>query len=177
MNSPVSLTPLQRAQLNFWSGFQDYARKHARRITPTAPQPDTWMFIAIGKTGFGLNAVASTVSWDGSGYTGGLGIRAEFLILDSRPFFDKLREEQHRIQAEFGEQQLIWFSKDRVKQCKVFLQRRVDWREAASRHQCYEWLVQNLDRLHEVFAPLVRGPGIWDLAKVVWQKIKERCRW
>ena len=135
------------------------------------------MLIAIGRTGFGLCGVASTRSWNGSRYAIGSGIRAELLIFDGKQIFDRLRKEQHRIQAEFPEERLIWFSEERIKQCKVFVQKRTDWQDPKKRRECYEWLVRNLDRLHEVFAPLVQGPGIWDLAKVVWQKIKERCRW
>ena len=170
----MTMTSLKQEQFAFWTGFRDYARTHACRITPTAPQADTSMPIAIGKTGFGLNAVASTVHWDGSKYSSGLGIRAEFQIFDGRQIFDKLRKEQHQIQARFGEARLIWFSDDGVKQCKVFRQERMDWMNPNKRHESYEWLVQNLDRLHEVFAPLARGPGIWDYAKLAWRKIRRK---
>ena len=133
MSSPVSLTPLQRAQLDFWSGFRDYANQCARRIKPTAPQPDTSMPMAIGKDGFGLNAVASTLHWDGAKYTPGPEIRAEFLIFDAKHAFDRLRKEQYRIQAQFGGEPLIWFCEDGVKQCKIFLQQRVDWQDTKKR--------------------------------------------
>ena len=176
MNSPVSLTPLKRAQLDFWTGFRDYARKHECRISPTAPQPDTSMLIAIGRTGFGLCGVASTRSWDGSKYGVASGIRAEFLILDGKQIFDRLRKEQHRIQGHFPEERLIWFSEVGVKQCKVFVQKGMDWQDPKKRRECYEWLVRNLDRLHEVLAPLVKGPGIWDYMKLAWQRIKG-CSW
>ena len=171
------MTALKQDQLAFWIGFRDYARTHTRRITPTAPKADSQMPIAIGRTGFGLSAVASTVHWDGSQYSSGLGIRAEFQIFDARQIFDRLQKEQHRIQARFGEGRLIWFSDAGVKQCKVFRQERMDWRNPNKRQESYEWLVQNLDSLHRVFAPLARGPGIWDYAQLAWQKIKTWCRW
>ena len=70
------LTPTQQAQFNFWSEFRDYAMEHAKRIRPTAPQPQTWMWMSIGKTGFGLSAVAPVFGWD----SGEPEVRAEFAM-------------------------------------------------------------------------------------------------
>ena len=41
----------------------------------------------------------------------------------------------------------------------LFVQKSVDWRDTSRRRECYEWLVRNLDELHEVFAPLVQKLG------------------
>jgi hypothetical protein len=171
------MTPLQRTQLDFWTEFCDYASKNACRITPTAPQPDSCMPIAAGTDGFGLNAIASTHHWDGSKSAPGLGIRAEFVIFNAKHMFTRLRNEQDRIQAQFGEGHLIWLSQDRVKQCKIFLQQRIDWQDPSKRQQCYEWLVRNLDKVHEVFGPLARGPGIPECAKLLWHRIRGKWRW
>ena len=59
-----TLTLTQRAQLDFWTGFHGYAKSRAGRIRPIAPQPDTWMDMAIGRDGFRLVAVAATWNLD-----------------------------------------------------------------------------------------------------------------
>ena len=171
------MTLLQQAQVEFWTGFCDYANKHGCRIKPTAPPPDSCMPMAVGKDGFGLNAIASTHHWDGLKSTPGRGIRAEFLIFDAKHVFAGWRNEQDRIQAQFGEGHLIWLSQDGVKQCKIFLQRRIDWQDPSKRQQCYEWLVRNLDKLHEVFGSLAGGPGIWECAELLWSRIRGKFRW
>ena len=153
------MTLLQRDQLDFWTGFEDYASKHARRITPTAPQPDTWMSLAIGKVGFELGAVASTVGWDGLAWSGPPGIRAEFKIIGdlANARFESLRQGRDGIQTAFPGEHLTWHSVQGVQQRLVLLQKPVDWRDTSKRHECYQWLVWTLDKLHEVFAPLVNS--------------------
>ena len=147
-------TATQQAQFDFWSGFRDYASEHAARVNPTAPQPQTWMSMSIGKTGFGLSAVASTDGWDGSTWTGKPEIRAEFVMSskDSKQHFERLRDDRNTIDAELPDKP-EWYSDEEVQQRKIYFRKPTDWREEGARQDCYKWLVDNLDRLHIVFRP------------------------
>ena len=146
----TKLTATQQAQFDFWSGFRDYATENAKRIRPIAPQPQNWMAMSIGKTGFGLVAVASSDSWDGS--MGKAEIRAEFVMFskDSKLHFKKLSDSRTDLDAAFASKP-IWYSDDHVQQCKIFFRKSVDWRDEDTRPDCHKWLVHHLDRLHEVF--------------------------
>lgn len=147
------LTPTQRTQLDFWSGFRDYATANAAKISPTAALPQNWMRMSIGRTGFGLQAIASIGDWDGRNSPE---IRAEFLIFgkDAKQHFKRLRDDGSDINTSFA-QAPNWYSEAGVQQCKIVFRKAAEWRDRAVRQECYEWLVKNLDRLHEVFQPRI----------------------
>lgn len=145
-------TATQQAQFDFWSGFKDYATKHAKRISPTAPQPQNWMSLAIGRVGFGLYAIAS--AWGDDGVPE---IRAEFVMdsKNSKQHYAELSKDRERIQTELGGGSL-WYSADAVRQCKIYFRKPTDWRDDDEHQDCYEWLAGNLDRLHAVFQPRIQ---------------------
>ena len=145
-------TPTQQAQFDFWSGFREYAVGRNSKISPTAPQPQNWMWMSIGKGSFGLCAVASTDGWDGSAWTGKPEIRAELVMAskDSKQHFDELTAERDAINRQFPCKP-EWYSEEGVQQRKVFFRKSVDWKLPEEQESCYRWLVEKLDRLHEVF--------------------------
>lgn len=149
--SKTQLTATRQAQSDFWTGFNRYATEHAARITPTAARPKSWMPMSIGKTGFGLRAFASTTRWDGSQ---GPEVRAAFMIRDSKRGFEELSRDRAAIEAKFDEQ-LTWTSEPGVQKSWIVLLKSVDWRKLSARDECYRWLVEKLDRLHEVFQPRI----------------------
>ena len=142
------LTPVKRAQLDFWRGFGDYASAHAKRITPPAARPHYGMAMRIG-SGFSLSAVASTSEEDGRP-----GIRAAFVLSGKKAAqrFAGLSREREKIEAELSGKP-EWYSPEGVQQRKVIFRKSVDWQPPGKRKECYEWLVERLDRLHEVFQP------------------------
>lgn len=145
-------TRTQQAQFDFWTGFKAYATEHAKRISPIAPQAQNWMTLAIGKTGFGLCAVAS--AWGGDGAPE---IRAEFLVdsKNSKQHYAELSKDREQIQTELGGG-LLWYSADGVRQCKIYLRRSSNWQDPRVQEDCYNWLVEKLDRLHAVFQPRIQ---------------------
>lgn len=152
LSAKIKRTPTQQAQFDFWSGFNDYAKKHAARIRPTTPKGQNWMRMSIGKTGFGLRAFASTTTWDGSESPE---IRAALMIKNSKRGFEELSRDRAAIEAEFGEA-LMWYSEEGVQKSWILLLNPVDWRTQNARAGCYRWLVEKLDRLHEVFQPRIQ---------------------
>ena len=154
--SKTKRTPTQQAQFDFWSGFREYVADRNSRVSLTAPQPQHWMGMSIGKGGFGLCAVASTDSWDGSAWTGKPEIRAELVMAskNSRQHFDALTVERNAIDAQFPSPP-EWYSEEGVQQCKVFFRKSVNWQTSDEQEECHKWLIENLDRLHEVFQPRI----------------------
>lgn len=143
----ADLTEVQQERIDFWHGFHAYAKEHAAKISPTTPKPNTWMGLAIGKSDFRLQAIAS--SWS----DGQPEIRAELVIFggDTARRFDALASERDRIDAEFGADQLEWHAPDDTQQRRIYVRRRVNWRDDRRQAECHAWLVENLDRLYEVF--------------------------
>ena len=150
----ISLTPVQQAQLDFWTGFRGYAAKRAQHIRPIKPSPQTWMRMAIGKTDLGLNAVAST----GDSQGGGPALRAEFVADGQRAHsrYEQLQKEQHDIEEAFGEP-MEWYAPEGTVSRIIRVGRSVDWTEERQHEECYRWLVEKLDKLHEVFSPRIKN--------------------
>ena len=57
--SRPELNETQQLQLDFWTEFRTYAIEHAVSIKPIKPLPQTWMGLAVGRSGFRLAAIAS----------------------------------------------------------------------------------------------------------------------
>ena len=150
----VSLTLNQQARLDFWTGFHEYVAECAQRIRPTKPSPLAWMAMAIGKTGFGLSAVAS--AWDSR--ADGPALRAEVVVSGERAHkrHEQLRKEQHDIEEAFGEP-LEWYEPGDTLRRIIRVRQPVDWTEESQREECYRWLVEKLDKLHEVFSPRIKN--------------------
>ena len=150
----MMLTPTPRTQLDFWEGFHRYATMNAKRISPTKPQADTWMDMAVGRNFFRLAAFATTLNWDDEPEPE---IRAALWVdgPNAERNYELLKKERDTIHAEFGAD-LDWITKPGVNLRTIHLRRAVDWREPDAREDCYRWLVEKLDRLHEVFQPRIQ---------------------
>lgn len=55
----AALTPAKEMQIEFWTAFREYVETHRASFKPTKPLLQHWMNIAIGRSGFKLNAIAS----------------------------------------------------------------------------------------------------------------------
>ena len=143
----------QQAQLDFWSGFRTYATEHATRISPIAPQPQNWMAMSIGRAGFALYAIAAAWGWRSSEPE----IRAELVMngQDAKQQYELLTKERTEIENSFNSAP-TWSAEEGTKQRKIYFRKLIDWRDEAQRDECYRWLVDNLDGLHEVFQPRIR---------------------
>ena len=153
-NDPYSGQPsVPLDQLRFWLEFHDYARRRARRIRPTKPQPQEWMRMAVGRRGFSVNAIANSCS----DITGEPELRAEFQTRgpDAKRPYEILRLDRSRIEHEFGVE-LEWHSVDDHYKCRIFVRRAIDWRDPRRHSECFAWLVENLDRLHRIFHDRIR---------------------
>ena len=147
------MTSTRQAQLDFWTGFHGFATANARWIQPTAPQPETWMDMKIGKSDFRLAAFAPTRNWDNAPAPE---IRASLWVdgPNAGGNFALLAKARDTIHEQLGED-LEWITKPGVTLRTIHLRRAVDWRNPDAREDCYRWLVEKLDRLHEVFQPRI----------------------
>ncbi len=153
-SSTGGLSETRQAQLDFWRDFSDHASQNAKRITPTMPRPQLWMGMAIGRTGFGLRAIAST--W---GEGAKPEVRAEVVIRDSETHYPLLERDRDAIGREFEGNPLSWYAPEEGGDAKIYVRREVDWRDRAERAACFEWLVKHLDELHRVFQPRIQKLG------------------
>ncbi|MEQ8763212.1 MAG: DUF4268 domain-containing protein [Planctomycetota bacterium] len=157
------LTESKKLQLEFWTGFRDYAEEHARRFRPVKPAPQHWMVIAIGRTGFSLSAIASLTSSETGGFDQNE-LRAQLEInhpqhADSA--YRQLLEGREGIERELGEE-AVWYEKDGVRQRRISLIRTADLRKREEWPEYYRWLTEKLDRLHKVLHGRVKSLVLGD---------------
>lgn len=150
---PTELSPVKRAQLDFWRGFADYAPEHQSRFSPTAPLAGSSMTLAIGRDGFGLQAIAAS-SWAGDPAE----LRAELVLSGDRAAerFKALERQRTQIDAQFGEQfgddSLLWDKNADTIQRKIYCRTQdPNWPDEGQREAGYQWLTERLNLLYEIF--------------------------
>lgn len=149
-------TEMKQLQYEYWAAFKAYATEHATRIKPVQPQYQNWITLAIGRSGFSLAAIAS--SWDSSAQSYlSHEIRAEFNITDkaSKDYFALLEAEKQLIESGFGEP-LVWYNQPDVRICRIYARRSVNLNDRHNWNEQHQWLVEKLDKLHEIFSGRVR---------------------
>lgn len=152
-NGPIELPPVKRAQLDFWRGFADYARKQKSKFRPTAPQAASSMTLAVGRDGCGLQAIAAS-SWAGDPPE----LRCEFVLLGDRAAerFRTLERQREEIDERFGEQfgddRLVWGTNTGAVLRKIYcMTRDPNWRNESQHETAYGWLTERLNLLYEIF--------------------------
>ena len=130
--SRVELSETQQLQLDFWTAFRTYASEHAVSIKPIKPLPQGWMGLAVGRTGFGLHAIASLWNSEREHYDTNE-VRAELQISNnqSHSYFALLETEKDEIHAELGFP-LTWYAPPDQKMKKIYARRDADLRDRKS---------------------------------------------
>jgi hypothetical protein len=153
----TAITETQQMQLEFWTGFREYMQNQQSPVKAVKPLPQTWMWMAIGRSGIGLTGNISTYSTETQAYGPGE-VRAELSLTDAhaKAYFQLLLAEKAAIEAEFGEP-LTWYSQEAVKSCRVYVSRGAEIRNREQWPELYEWLQQRLERLRTVFRDRVKA--------------------
>lgn len=157
----------KQLQLEYWTAFREYAIEQAVRIKPTKPLPQHWMNISLGRSGFTLLAISSTLNSEKQSSNRGE-IRAELQIMqktaeDSKGYFYLLKQQENVIETEFGES-LIWDSQPKRKSCLISIRKSVDLNNRDDWECQHRWLVEKLDRMHTVFSQRVKQLNLDDIS-------------
>jgi hypothetical protein len=151
-----ALTEAKQLQLEFWRAFREYAIEHGSTIKPTKPQPQHWMSVALGRSGFRLSAIASL--WDSvaESYESNE-LRAEVVIdtETSKSHFATLEAQKLAIETEIGES-LTWYNPSDKRMCRIYLRRSANIHDRAKWPEQHGWLLKKLEALHRAFAPRVK---------------------
>ncbi len=150
------LSEVQQTQFDFWTEFKEYMDEGSF-IRCSKPAPQNWMEMAVGRTGFGLSAIANT--WDSQdGKNPGV-LRAEFVVHHkphAKVIFAQLETEKEAIEKEFGEP-LDWYNPSNARVCRALVRNPVDIKIRENWPEYFDWLRTKLETLHEVFQPRVKN--------------------
>ena len=154
---PPKLSEIQRLRLEFWHAFCDHVAEEGARFSTRKPHSESWMEMAVGAAGFRIRAITST--WDSrdGNYDSGE-LRAEFVVKrhDANDLYAPLHARAAEIQEELGED-LTWDNPQDTKTWRAYLRKTADIQDRSSWPDQHEWLRSRLDRLSEVFGPMVKG--------------------
>lgn len=158
------LTPAKKLQRDFWITFREHLLQADTPLKPTKPLPQHWMNLAIGRSGFGLAAIASTYNQETSTYDGGE-LRAEIEIHgpEASDYFGLLEGERQDIESEIpGE--LTWYNPDDANMCRIHYRQPVDLEDRDQWRDYCEWLRTHLEYLYHAFSKRVKRLDLQDVA-------------
>jgi hypothetical protein len=156
----VELTDAKELQLSFWTAFRDFVARQHTPIRATKPLPQHWMNIAIGRSGFGLAAIASFWNSEAESYDTNE-VRAEFTLTgaQAKAHLTLLEADKAAIEAEVG-QPLIWHNPSDTQSARIYVRRAADLRDRGSWPELHAWLLKCLEALRGAFAKRVRTPAL-----------------
>ena len=164
---PASVTkepsPFGEFRRHFWSGFLDYVESHASRLSRdeiSGGRRSSFLRFPLGRTGFYVQVdILLSASGDGSYEVSelyvGVSVEDRNYPNYSKLCYDQLYERRSEIEAETSET-LRWDRKEGLSYSYIGF-RPINLRDRQKpRAEQYAWLLQKLEKLHEVFAARVR---------------------
>lgn len=152
----TDLTPAKQLQLEYWTVFREVVAKYAKRVRPTKPQPQHWINFSIGRAYFGMYSFVDTQNPR-------IGVRMFIEGPDAKAHFHLLELEKEEIEQNFGEP-LVWQELPEKKSSYISLYNENENPKQKSRWpQQHEWLLQKLEKFHEVFSQRIKNldAGDW----------------
>jgi hypothetical protein len=160
------LSTTEQLQQEFWGGFKDYMEKEGSFLRCRQPRPKSYMSIGMGRGGFKLKAVAST--WNSETQSYSPEIRAEFVFTRNlaKQHFALFESKKREIEEQLGFP-LVWRNPPDLMMCRAYSRQDADITSKALWPQQFAWLKDRLEKMHDVFSPLVRALKVEDAEEAV----------
>lgn len=151
------MSSTKNLQLRFWTFFRDYVNRQQTPIKATKPFPSNWMNISIGRTGFRLNAIASSWDSDAASYDSNE-IRVEFEISrdPEGELFEMFLSEKEDIETELG-YPVIWYNRPEKISKRTFVKQSVVLSDETKWTGYSAWLLKHLEDFHRVFGSRIKN--------------------
>jgi len=143
------LADRHRVALAYWASFGEYLRANNSTFHIRTPTKDHWKWFAVGRAGFGINAVLSTEKRR---------VGVELYIGDdpAKVAFRALLSQRAAIEAQFGEP-LEWQELPGRKASKIAnLKNEVDPANEAQYPELQHWMLERMERFRTTFAQRIR---------------------
>ena len=153
----AELSDGKKLQLDLWTAFKAYADEHETLFKSVKPQPQNWLSLGIGKSGFHLSPVASF--WDSVNETWqSHELRVELVVdgINAKVHFEALEAHREDIEGELN-RKLTWNNPSNARMCRIYVRKEVDLNDQAQWPEYIAWLVDELNGFYRVFSPLVRN--------------------
>ena len=129
--------------------------EHSSRLKATKPFPQHWMNLALGRTEFGLGAIASLSNSNTNNYDcGELRTEVQVSAQNAKGVYSALETQKHEIEQELNES-LTWHNPENKNMCRIYLRRDANIKDKSDWPHQHEWLMENLGKLYRSFNPLI----------------------
>lgn len=159
------LSDTKKTQFDFWTQFKEHIENTKTVIRCANPKPQNYMDHPIGKSGFTISSFVST--WDSVSNKNSNIIRAELCLKDkyAKNYFLSLEKQKESIEQNLGES-LHWYNPENAQLCRIFLQKETDFMKRELWPEQFEWLKNKLEKMHQVFYPIIKNLNIEDSAEI-----------
>ncbi len=146
----------KQLQLRFWTAFREYMRARGSLIRCQKPSALSWNNHPIGSAGAHLASVISTLNSEKD--IRDPEIRAELYIKgpNAKREFNELLKQKEFIERSLGFP-LVWHNPQDKATCRLYTRQDADFFDETQWPQQFEWLRQRLEKMHQVFSPIVRS--------------------
>lgn len=143
-------TPAKQRQLKLWQALVDKVATEAQQIKPQKPQPQHWLNISIGRSGFNLNPTANHRD-------NRLGVEVYIHHADSKKMFQALLVQKAAIEQQLGFE-LDWQELPDAHACRIATWRLDSPIEDEAQWDAYlAWFVQRITKMNAVFRPVIQS--------------------
>ncbi|MDE0396278.1 MAG: DUF4268 domain-containing protein [Candidatus Poribacteria bacterium] len=137
-------------QEKFWEEFIEYLRVHESSLSPPSPKPQSYMTFRIGRSNFHIAASLSIRGRD-------IRIWLRMKKKDATAHFYLLKEQQEKIEKEFGEP-LDWDELPDTESSKISLcKENTDPTDESDWPNQHEWFASKLELFDKVFRPRIKA--------------------
>jgi hypothetical protein len=145
----------KQLQQKFWGAFKQHMAAKGSFVRCQKPLPQHWTNHSIGRSGVHLSSIASV--WNSLTDDKNPEIRAE-LALDgpnAKQEFAALEKRKQEIEDALGFP-LVWHNPEKTASCKIYTRQDADFLNESLWQQHFEWLRLRLEKMHTVFAPIMK---------------------
>lgn len=159
--APAQMTETQRAQVEFWTQFNELLKQTQSPLRSASAAPYNWIGHPVGRTGFILNSNWST--WNSETNTTGGEIREDLILSTStaKENFARLLEQKAEIEdalrAEGVDELICWYNPETAQLCRIYVRRDVDVANRDDWSAQQQWLQKRGEAFLKVFAPIVKA--------------------
>lgn len=143
-------TPTKQRHLKLWTALIALLASRAPSIRPQKPQPQHWLNISIGRSGFALNPTASHRD-------NRLGVEVYIAHPESKKMYQLLLAQRSLLEKDLGFE-LDWQELPDAHACRIASWRKDSPVEDESQWPAYlDWFVERLVKMNAVFRPAIQA--------------------
>ena len=143
------ISDVRATYLEFWSGFVAYCKEHKSRLNLRKPRPQHWFGIAIGRSRFGNNLVASLQNHR-------IGCEIYLRGKNAKTYFHLLYEKKEEIESQLGP--LEWMELPTKQDCRIIVRKfDVDINNQINWPGAFVWLMEQAENFQKTFPPFIKA--------------------